>query len=40
MIAATNDKDQAEQTAFSDLCSGGAKLAPIQNQMANDWTGI
>jgi len=35
-----NDKDQAEQTAFSDLCSGKVKLAQIQSQMANDWTGI
>jgi hypothetical protein len=35
-----NDKDQAEQTAFNELCSGKVKLAPIQNQMANDWTSI
>jgi len=35
-----NDKDQAEQTAFSNLCSGKATLAHVQTQMANDWTGI
>jgi len=35
-----NDKDQAEQTAFSELCSGKVKLAQVQSQMANDWTGI
>ena len=33
-----NDKDQVEQTAFAQLCSGKVTLLQVQTGMADDWT--